>query len=237
MNPVPWFNAYDPSWVDKLYRGFARNLSEPFRFICLVDDDYAFDEPVEAVRFERPDLSFMALNEIFRPDLGIDRGLFVGLDTVIVGSLDGMVAHEHSLSMPRDPFNPRKLCNAVVLFSESEARRIWKIYQQDVDGWAQRCRIGQHIRRGGYPSEFIFLQQVLPNGPRAWLDDLYPGQILSFKQHLAKVKRAPQTDSQTRQYLDQCGLTSLPNEARIVYFHGRPKPHDLSDAWMQEHWR
>ena len=29
--------VYTPSWVDKLYRGFARNYSGKFDFICLTD--------------------------------------------------------------------------------------------------------------------------------------------------------------------------------------------------------
>lgn len=29
----------------------------------------------------------------------------------------------------------------------------------------------------------------------------------------------------------------LPPDCRLVYYHGRPKPSDLQDAWIMEHWR
>lgn len=49
-----------------------------------------------------------------------------------------------------------------------------------------------------------------------FIDDLFPGQVLSYK---GAVKRQ--------------GL----GDARIVYFHGREKPHELPHVgWIREHW-
>ena len=33
--------------VEKLYRGFKRNLSVPFRFVCWTDTQRTFKEPIE----------------------------------------------------------------------------------------------------------------------------------------------------------------------------------------------
>ena len=44
---------YTPEWVDKLYRGVARNYSGPFNFICLTEKNYDFVEPIKQVRFSR----------------------------------------------------------------------------------------------------------------------------------------------------------------------------------------
>jgi hypothetical protein len=215
-----WFTTYDASWVDKLYRGFARNLSEEFRFVCLVDRDYGFKEPmVNSVPFERPDLYFMALNEIYRPDLGIRHGLFVGLDTIITGNLDQMVSGHHIFTVPRDPFQQGELCNAVVLFNDHAASKIWVAYQEKVDWWAAKCRIGQWAGGGGYPSEMMFLREVLNNNLDAWIDDLYPGQVLSYKVHMKKRGKRD------------------PGKARIIYFHGHPKPSDVREPWVAEHWK
>jgi hypothetical protein len=50
----------------------------------------------------------------------------------------------------------------------------------------------------------------------AFIDDLFPGQVVSFK---GTVK--------------QHGL----RDARIVYFHGAEKPHELTDEpWIRKHW-
>lgn len=53
--------------------------------------------------------------------------------------------------------------------------------------------------------------------PHDFIDDLFPGQVRSYKCH---VKHG--------------GL----GDARIVYFHGKEKPHELAGAepWISEHW-
>ena len=37
-----YVGIYTTEWVDKLYRGIARNYNGPFRFICLGDQNYRF---------------------------------------------------------------------------------------------------------------------------------------------------------------------------------------------------
>jgi hypothetical protein len=49
-----------------------------------------------------------------------------------------------------------------------------------------------------------------------FIDDLFPGQVVSYKGDVKKN-----------------GL----GDARIVYFHGQEKPHQLlSEPWIKEHW-
>lgn len=53
--------------------------------------------------------------------------------------------------------------------------------------------------------------------PHHFIDDLFPGQVLSYR------------------------LQARPNgfgDARVIYFHGRDKPHELTaEPFIQEHWR
>lgn len=52
----------------------------------------------------------------------------------------------------------------------------------------------------------------------AIFDDIVPGQIVSYKRDVRRQGR-------------------IPADARVVSFHGRPRPHDLAaDDWMREHW-
>ena len=39
-------DVYNPEYVDKLYRGVARNFRGTFDFICLTDQNYKFKEPI-----------------------------------------------------------------------------------------------------------------------------------------------------------------------------------------------
>lgn len=50
------------------------------------------------------------------------------------------------------------------------------------------------------------------------VQDLFPGQWVSYKLHCKDAGR-------------------LPNNARIVGFHGEPKPCAVNDLWVKEHWR
>lgn len=57
--------------------------------------------------------------------------------------------------------------------------------------------------------------RVLDHFKHEYLDDLFPDLIKSYKVHVVPK-----------------GL----GDARIVYFHGDPKPHVLHDAWVKECW-
>lgn len=52
--------------------------------------------------------------------------------------------------------------------------------------------------------------------PHVFIDDLWPGQVVSYKGHV-----------------ELHGI----GDARIVYFHGDRKPHQLDDDWIAKHWR
>lgn len=53
--------------------------------------------------------------------------------------------------------------------------------------------------------------------PHDFIDDLFPGEVVSYKGEVVAS-----------------GLAA----ARMVYFHGVPKPHELpAEGWIQKHWR
>lgn len=110
--------CYDESWADKLYRGFARNLTVPWRMVCLTDRERVFQEPIEQERIAMRDIHYGACIEPFKLDC---PQIFVGLDTIVVGNIDHMAAYCMSAdrpAVPRDPFHgvsPWAKTNAVVL--------------------------------------------------------------------------------------------------------------------------
>lgn len=52
--------------------------------------------------------------------------------------------------------------------------------------------------------------------PHVFIDELFPGQVVSYKVHVRDK-----------------GL----GNARIVYFHGDSKPHEVNEPWLKDHWR
>ena len=147
---------YDESWVEKLYRGFARNLSRPFRFVCFTDRPRSFAESIEQEPIRGP-LGYAACIEPYRLDAPM---ILVGLDTVIVGNCDPLADYCLSadvLAVPRDPYHPARACNGVALVPGGQAARMWNGFDGRND-----------------------MEWIRAN-PHAFLDDLFPGAVISYK--------------------------------------------------------
>lgn len=96
--------CYTPEWVDKLYRGFERNLSEPFRFVCFTDQDYDFSEPVETLCIGESKPWYGCYIEPFQIEGPL---MVVGLDTVITGNCDALAGYCYAgefVGLPLDPY-------------------------------------------------------------------------------------------------------------------------------------
>lgn len=184
---------YDPSWVNKLYRGFARNLSIPFDFVCFVDQPYVFEHSeirTGSILSRSPDYSTCI--EPYRLDVPM---ILVGLDTIVTGDIRHLAEYcltADTIALPRDPYCLSRACNGVALVPAGM----------------------QHIalnHRGENDMEWMRAH------PHVFLDDLWPGQVVSYKGHVKQRGRG---------------------DARIVYFHGQEKPHQLVGVdWIAEHWR
>lgn len=187
--------GYDEEWVNRLYRGFRRNLTRAFRFAVLTDRGRTFAHPEieqERMKAERP--SYADCIEPYR--LGVPM-ILCGLDTVVTGNCDALAdcaLDGPMLALPRDPYAPERACNGVAIVPKGKA----DIY----DRW-----------QGENDMEWLRAQ------PHAFLDDLYPGHVVSYKGHVKKR-----------------GL----GDARIVFFHGYEKAPEAmrqpEGQWIKEHW-
>jgi hypothetical protein len=186
--------CYDEIWVEKLYRGFRRNLTLPFRFVCFVDRTYAFGE----ADIEQRLVSSLGSNgyaDCIKPyTMGVPM-ILCGLDTVVVANVDHLAEYclrENRFALPRDPYHPNIACNGVALVPAGH-QLIGTAHEGENDmEWVRRF-------------------------PHRYIDKVFPGQVVSYKGGVEKR-----------------GL----GDARIVYFHGERKPHQLSHVqWVQEHWR
>lgn len=190
-NSRSFSTMYDVNWVEKLYRGFRRNLTQPFRFVCFVDQVYAFAHPeivIRAIADAEP--SYSTCIEPY--GLG-EPMILVGLDTVVTGNIDHLAEYcltADTIALPRDPYKPAQACNGVALVPRGNAH----VYRR---------------HNGENDMDWMRAQ------PHTFIDDLFPGHVVSYK---GKAKG---------------GL----DDARIVYFHGEEKPHQLNVGWISENWR
>jgi hypothetical protein len=157
--------CYTDEWVEKLYAGFRRNLTLPFRFVCFTDRARIFSPGIETQWLEG-EPSYASCIEPYK--LG-EPMILVGLDTIVVGNCDHLAAYAiggKKLAVPRDPFFPEKVCNGVALVPHG-CRRIYDDF------------------KGGNDMEWIRRQDV------AVIDDIFPGQVCSWK---GAIKRDGLTD-------------------------------------------
>lgn len=192
QHSLSFSRGYSETDVERLYHGFARNLTVPFRFVCFSERQRCYNAPIEHMQLSDPEPGYGSCIEPYKLD---EPMILVGLDTVIVGNCDHLAAYAigaDKIAVPRDPFFPQKVCNGVALVPQGNAR-IWTEFP------------------GGNDMEWIRQQDV------AVIDDIFPGQVVSYKGEVAKN-----------------GLTE---DTRIVFFHGHPKARDLPHVgWIARHW-
>lgn len=193
---LPGSRCYDESWVDKLYRGFKANLTRPFEFTCWTDMPRQFDRGVSQAWIKGAP-GYASLMQPFRLNRAM---ILVGLDTIIVGNCDHLADYclkAEKVAVPRDPFYPETVCNGVVLVPEGHRGELYDEFDGGNDmEWFRKL----------YAKERVNV-----------IDDLWPGQVVSFKGDIAK--------------------NGLSEDTRIVYFHGKYKPHELGHiGWIKRAW-
>jgi hypothetical protein len=195
--------CYDETWVDKLYRQCARNLTGPFRFVCFTDRRRTFTRGVEQALMTGRDrrIGYGDCIEPFR--LGVPM-ILMGLDTVILRNIDhlarwclDMTEYEgRVIALPRDPYNIRQACNGVVL-SPGNRSDIWNTWSGHND------------------------MEWLRQFPHLYIDDVFPGSVVSYKGYILG-----QTGQVERGVPDPHSF----NGVDICYMHGVPKQHELLDV-------
>jgi hypothetical protein len=230
---MKWGSRYGSDYVNRLYSMVRRNLTLSHRFICLTDDAQGIRPEVEcralpeltlAPEWERSPWRKLSC---FAPELRDLEGpvLFLDLDVVIIDNIDCFFEH------------PGAFC-----IIENWTQRGRGIGNSSV----YRYRAGAHgevfVRFRGqaaqvvrsYPNSQTFLSRSVPEltfWPASWCrsfkHDCLPGRLLR------RLRPA-----------------AIPEGAKIIVFHGQPKPPDAMRGvwpepgrrlcptpWVADHWR
>jgi hypothetical protein len=218
---------YPVEYVNKLYRACFRNTTIPFDFVLYVGPEAErpgrIDDIDEAVKIIPVGLPYwwsgMKFWQKNPPGIETETILYLDIDQVIVGSLDDILRFpsEHacmkdypSHACPRG--NEGDINPSVTLIRNNAGIRVWEEYvKAGMPVWDPL-----NGRRGPLP----MATQGIINDPRHKIKkDLLPENwVCSYKMEV-------------RGY-------GLPEDCRIVSFHGRPKPHAcMHEEFVKEHWR
>ena len=158
------------------------------------------DVPCERIALRHDWPGWWAKMELFAPWVSGDL-LYFDLDTVIAGDLSDIAA-VRGLTLLRDFYRPDGLGSGMMFLPESDRAEIWNAWISDPQRHMHECRTREKWGDQG------FLEGFWHDRADRW-QDVLPGQVVSYKVHVR-----------------QSG--EVPADARVVAFHGRPRPWEVT---------
>lgn len=155
--------------------------------------------------------SWWAKMELFDPDIPGDL-IYFDLDTVIVGGIGGLKSLNRT-TLLSDFYYPERPASGVMYLTEADRARVWDAWMADTDSAMRQC-----MREGDQK----FIGSVLHDAQR--FQDVLPGQVVSYKVHVAKGYNRRSV-----------GDGSIPDGARVVCFHGKPRPWHVKEEWVPDY--
>lgn len=219
---------YPSEYVNRLFNACCRNTTIPFDFVLYVGPEAEKPGRTSAIAPEIRIVpvglpywwSGMAFWKKDPPGIDTDTILYLDLDQVIVGSLDDIIRYPSSHACMKDwpthncpPGLERDACVSTSLIRNGAASAVWEAYEA-----AGKPVWNPLTEKGPLP---MATQGIVNDQALGIPHDLFPENwVCSYK--LEVLKRG-----------------GLPDDCRIVAFHGRPKQHEVihKEPWIMEHWR
>lgn len=233
---MKWGAKYGAEDVNVLHAMVRRNTSAPVRFVCFTDNSAGLDREIEVQDIPAFDVPAATAHKPWRklttlmPDFGGLEGktLFLDLDVVVTGPLDPMFTYTNKFAIAENWSQPGKGVgnSSVYCYEIGKYAFVLDTYAREYDRLVET-----------YPNSQTFMSRALgPEHIEWWPQDW----VVSFKYTCM------------RNDLRDWALTPrLPEGARVVAFHGNPKPSDAivgrypgkplkrvrPTPWVAQHWR
>lgn len=245
---IKWGTLFGPEYVNRLYSGVRRNLSQPVRFFCMTEETDGLHPDIEVLPlpvepYAEPMAAALAVANrqgamrkvsLFRPGLVPDLdGPFLGfdLDVVITGDLTPIwQMPADKIAMRHDWTEKRKgrPTGHGSVFRFDPARHGYLYNDLAANPYAE-------VEKARGSEQRYTSHKAMDNSDFAYI----PGElVVSFKYGCLGLPPI--------NYLRD---PILPPEARVVCFHGRPKMseavtgyngswirHSRPCAWLKDHW-
>lgn len=206
---MKWGTKYNANDVNTLYSMVSRHLTLPYRFVCLTDDKNGIRPEVEC--FDMPEIYVPQKNDVSPwRKLGMfsskiadleGKALFLDLDIVILDNIDSFFTFSNKFTIIENwTQKGRGIGNSsVYCFTIGNHVDVIDYYKENTDEIVKK-----------YSNEQIYLSRKIGDidyWPEEWCK--------SFKKHCIPP------------YIIRYFKTPLlPKGAKIIVFHGNPKPED-----------
>jgi hypothetical protein len=192
---------YEPKHVRWLRDQVVKFSPIGTRFVCFSDINI---DAIDTIPLEMNWPGWWSKMEMFRHDLG--PVLYMDLDTVIVGPLDGLLSYPHDFTALQSlGKKSTRLLNSGLMAWNGCRADIYNPFAADYERWMLECRTNQCWGDQG------FIARIIGDKWDSW-QSLFPGAVGSYK--------------------NTWGRRKPPASARIVCFHGKPKPYEVKHDWV-----
>ena len=232
---MKWGHKYSTEYVNRLFGMVKRHLSLPFRFICCTDDTRGICPDIEIQPLPKlalppgvPERGWRKLT-VFDKHFGGLSGLalFLDLDIVIVDNIDELFTQSGEFLIAHEVKHGRMQGNSSVFrFEIGKYPEILHFFEKN----------SEQIRRQVRHEQAYLSMEMEKRGELKFWED---GWVVSFKYHccpswLGSWFKSP----------------FLPKDAKIIIFHGVPKPPEAirgvsgkwyrrfqPATWLQAYWK
>jgi len=227
-------NGYDWIYVDRLYNMLSRHLTRGVRL-------HVYTEPTRPVppHMIRHDLtewpgvsgrkqSWWYKMQMFNPEHHRGQLLYFDLDTVIVNNIDWITnlspVFFWTLQDFRSLWRPdlQKINSSVMYWNTMHWDAIWQEFER------QGIEKIQNKHRHGGDQEY--LNTVISMQKRMFFD---PQRIVSWRWTALDGGINPTS----RTYYKPGQGTVIGQDTSVLVLHGDPKPHEITDVVIKQHWR
>ena len=207
---LKWGTLYSPDYVNKMYEMIKRNLTLPYTFYCLTEDDTDLNKNIKIKPLPESNLhgwwyKAYAFKQNLFPDNNIN--FYIDLDSIITNNIDKFMTYK-----PNQFLGLRDL-----------------IYNKHPD----RIGFGSGIMRWtNNRFQYIWTRLELTSE----LVKNYPGdQDYIYHYHAQNIQFFP--TEWTTSYKWEYTENKHKQDSRIIVFHGSPRPHEVDDKYILDNWR
>ena len=226
---LKWGAKYPSEYVNHLYRMINNHLTIPFEFYCITDDSNGLYPEVNVLDLDIEEglKGWWYKLQLFKRDFyGLSgQAMFLDLDVVIINNIDPLFETNRNDFMIIRDLKPDLVYNSSVFKLELGSQpHVWEEFLADKESIISRMHGDQD-----------WISEVV-NDAKLWPDNW----VVSFKKECnARNKNsygALGRFLRSKGFFLPKGEAAPPKEAKIVYFHGKPDPHDVAET-SYEMWR
>jgi hypothetical protein len=224
---LPNVMDYTVDHVHKLQSMLARNLTIPYRFVCITDDPTGLQcETIPLWEKYEAGGCYHRL-KVFDPDFHLlgHRFAWIDLDVVITGNVDHIFGIDADFAINGYPYRGRAeqyYNGAIVVMNRGARPQVWREFDPIA---SPRLMADKNEKRELIGSDQAFVSYILGPNERKFTEDDGVYEAMS----LERVKRYFATTVPTH--------LPLPNKARIVLFSGPRDPHSSNFPWVKAHYK